>query len=171
MDDIISERTKAANALKYIIPLLEKYRFNWVITGGFACYAYGVNRMLTDIDIDIEASMDDRAFMQFMDDVKGFITQPLINYVDKSYNNYNFELTIDDQIIDICPMSELLIYDKKQMKYTNFYTEFPRIEIVEFEGFRLPLLTKELIIQNKLDLVDKDQWHLRDITELQKLLP
>ncbi len=84
------ERLKAKTALSFIIPLLEKYKFKWVITGGFACYVYGVDRLLTDIDIDIEASKDSQEFQKFYEDVKTFITQPLENFIDENYNNYNF---------------------------------------------------------------------------------
>jgi len=166
-----TERLQARAALNFIIPLLEKYDFKWVITGGFACYVYGVDRLLTDIDIDIEASKDSQEFQKFYEDVKTFITQPLENFIDENYNNYNFELTYQNQIIDICPMDELLIFSKETGAYDKFYKNgFPEIELVEFEGFTLPLLSKQAVIENKEILTKKDKWQQRDIEGLRKLL-
>lgn len=165
-----TERLKAKTALTFIIPLLEKYKFKWVITGGFACYVYGVDRMLTDIDIDIEATKDSSEFQAFYEDVKTYISQPLENFIDENYNNYNFELTYQNQIIDICPMDELLIFNKETNDFDKFYKNgFPDIEHIDFEGFTLPLLSKQAVIENKEMLTKKDKWQQRDIDELRKL--
>lgn len=171
MDTKQQEHERAKQALASIVPLLQKYQFNWVITGGFACYVYGVDRLLTDIDIDIATSKDSEEFRSFLKDVQAYVTQPLLNYVDENYNNYNVELTIGDQIIDICPMDELLIRDKKTGEYVSFYNVvLPEIEWVKFEGFELPLLGKRAIISNKENLTVKDKWQQRDIDALRKLL-
>lgn len=165
-----TERLKAKTAISFIIPLLEKYKFKWVITGGFACYAYGVDRLLTDIDIDIEISKDSLEFQKFYEDVKTFVTQPLENFIDENYNNFNFELTYQNQIIDICPMDELLIFNKATGTYDKFYkNSFPEIELIDFEGFTLPILSKHAVIENKEMLTKKDKWQQRDIDELRKL--
>ena len=166
-----NEHQQAKAALSFIVPILEKYKFRWVITGGFACYVYGVDRMLTDIDIDIDTSKDSANFRVFLEEVQPHISQPLVNFVDSNYNNFNFELTIENQIIDICPMNELLIFNKNEGAYVNFYHHaFPTIDMVRFEGFELPLLTKQAIIDNKEMLATKDEWQQRDIDSLRKLL-
>lgn len=171
MNDKNVEHKRAKAALSYIIPILVKYNFKWVITGGFACYVYGVDRMLTDIDIDIETSKDSIEFKQFIDELKPYITQPLENFVNDNYNNFNFEITYQDQIIDICPMNELLIFNRNSNKYVSFYDgKFPEVEMMDFEGFKLPLLSKVAIIDNKVMLTDKDEWQMRDIKELRNLL-
>lgn len=168
--DKISERQQAKAALSFIIPLLEKYNFRWVITGGFACYVYGVDRLLTDIDIDIETSKDSLEFRSFYDDVKEYITQPLENFIDENYNNYNFEITYQNQIIDICPMDDLLIFNNETGTYDKFYKNgYPEIELTKFEGFTLPLLSKQAVIENKEMLAKKDGWQQRDIDALRKL--
>jgi hypothetical protein len=166
-----NDLSQAKSALSFIVPLLEKYNFRWVITGGFACYAYGVDRMLTDIDIDIDTSKDSNEFQEFYKELKAYITQPLENFVDENYNNYNFELTYDGQIIDICPMHELKIFNQNSNSYEDFYKDgFPKIEVTQFEGFDLPLLSKQAVIENKEMLTIKDEWQQRDIEELRKLL-
>ena len=166
-----TEHLQAKIALSFVIPLLKKYDFNWVITGGFACYVYGVDRLLTDIDIDIETSKDSQAFCAFYDDLKEFITQPLENFIDENYNNFNFEITYQNQILDICPMEELLIFNKATGTYDKFYKNgFPDIEHVDFERFTLPLLSKQSVIENKEMLTKKDEWQQRDIDGLRELL-
>jgi hypothetical protein len=91
--------------------------------------------------------------------------------VSSSYDNYNFELTYIDQVIDICPMKELFLFNSQSQTYESFYHgQFPDIENVLFHGFNLPLLTKSAIISNKEMLPDKDKWHQRDIDGLKSLL-
>jgi len=165
------EHQKAKSALKFIVPIIEKYEFRWVITGGFACYVYGIDRLLTDIDIDLDTSKDSSEFKHFMKDVESSISQPLEHFVDENYDNYNFELIYEDQIIDICPMADLKIFNQDKKTYVPFYqTDFPPIEFTDFEGFTLPLLSKQAIINNKEMLTLKDKWQIRDIAELRKLL-
>ncbi len=166
------ERARAKAALGFIIPILETYGFRWVITGGFACYAYGVDRLLTDIDIDIETDKDSAEFKTFLEQAQPYVSQPLEHFVDDNYDNFNLELTYQGQIIDICPMANLMIFDAGTKRYEPFYANgFPPIEQTEFEGFTLPLLSKPAIIDNKEMLQAKDEWQLRDIRELRKLLP
>jgi hypothetical protein len=165
-----SDQQKAHDALSFIIPLIEERKMRWVITGGFAFYAYGVKRKLSDIDIDLDTSKDSSIFNEFMASLKLQMTQPLEHLVDQNYDNYNFEITINDQIIDICPMAEMNIFDKSLGTYQNFYKDgFPAIEVVDFFGLKLPLLAKELVIKNKEMLVWQRESDLADIRGLQAL--
>jgi hypothetical protein len=165
------ERASALKALQFIIPLLEKYKFKWIITGGFATYVYGVNRPITDIDIDIDISKDDPAFKSFLKDIKSITTQKLIHFKNEFYDNYNVEAEVDGQRLDICPAQQLKVINKSSGKYELIYSlfgGFPEPCIVVFQSLQLPLLPKELIIQNK-QMITRDKWDLRDIEELQKL--
>ena len=83
----------AIEALNFIIPILNKFHFRWVITGGFACFVYGVKRPLTDIDIDIDTSKDSPEFDDFLMQIAPFVFQPLEHFVDINYDNYNVEIT------------------------------------------------------------------------------
>src|SRR3989344_2578860 len=161
---------KAVGALKYIVPLLRKYNFQWVITGGFACLAYGVKRPLTDIDIDINTAKDSPQFKLFTQDVKPYTTQDLEHYVDQNYDNYNLEVTYEGQVIDICPMAELKIFDRDTNSYIPFYHNFPNVQFVDFHGLDLPLLPKDLIIKNKEMLMWQRESDFNDIAGLRKLL-
>ena len=164
-----AEREKAKAALNFIVPILEKYGFRWVITGGFATLAYGVDRPLTDIDIDIDASKDDPKFQEFVAEVAPHTTQSLEHFVNDFYDNYNMEVTIGGVINDICPMPDLKIRNKETGEYEPFYDGYPEHEIVEFEGLQLPLLSKGLIIENK-EMIMRDEYDARDIAGLKALL-
>lgn len=163
-----TDRQKAKEALEFIIPILERYEFKWVITGGFATLAYGVDRPLTDIDIDIEIGKDDPKFQAFVVELAPHTTQPLEHLVNDFYDNYNMEITIGGVVIDICPMDDLKIRNKETGEYEPFYKGFPEIEIVEFEGMQLPLLAKHLVIKNK-EMILRDEWDWRDIEGLKAL--
>lgn len=161
---------KALKALSFVIPLLSKYHFRWVITGGFACYVYGVKRALTDIDIDIDTDRNDASFQSFLEDLRPFITQDIEHFVDENYDNYNVEITYEEQVVDICPMAQLKIFDASKNAYKHFYENgFPLIEKVNFHGMALPLLSKNLIIKNKEMLVWQRESDHRDIEGLRKL--
>ncbi len=168
---MVEKKEAALHALNYIIPFLEKYNLKWAITGGFACFVYGVPREITDIDIDIDTSKDKTEFQNFMNDLTERISQPMIHFVDQNYDNYNFEITIEGQVIDICPMKEMNVFDKNTGSYQPFYANgFPEIETVEWNGLKIPLLSKRLIIKNKEMLPFQRESDLKDIEGLKKLL-
>ena len=167
---MIPEEKAALEALRFVIPLLESIHVRWVITGGFACYVYGVKRKLTDIDIDIAISKDDPRFIDFMKSLEPNVTQPLKHFVSDAYDNYNLEATISGQIIDVCTMPDLKIFDKIAGSYKPFYENgFPETEVVDFHGISLPLLSKKLVIDNKESIM-RDEWDARDAEDLRALI-
>lgn len=165
-----AKEQQALAALNTLIPVLKKYGFRWVITGGFACYVYGIQRELTDIDIDIETSGTDPRFKEFVEELRPYITQELEHFVDENYDNYNFEITIGDQTVDICPMKELKIIHTETGTYEPFYQDFPQTEVGTFFGMELPLLSRELILKNKEMLARKREADLADMAGLHTLL-
>lgn len=165
------EQKHAHAALSFILPELAKRSFRYAITGGFACYAYGVLRPLTDIDIDIDTTKDSDVFKEFYASLAATMTQPLEHLVDQNYDNYNFEITVDGIIVDICPMEEMKVFDKVSGGYEGFYKDgFPAIETVDFFGLKLDLLSKELVIKNKEMLRWQRDSDRADIAGLRKLL-
>ncbi len=165
------DEQNALSALGFVIPLLTKRSFRWCITGGFACYVYGVKRELTDIDIDIDTSKDSSAFQDFVRELTPATSQPLEHFVDQNYDNYNFEITVNGQVVDICPMAEMKLFDKVSSTYQPFYRGvFPDIEVLDFFGLKLPLLSKELVIRNKEELRWQRESDVKDIEGLKLLI-
>jgi hypothetical protein len=170
VDDFISPSLdQVIRALGFIVPLLEKTGKPWIITGGFACTVYGVERALSDIDIDIDCAHGDAEFVDFMNALAPSITSPLENYISEHYDNYNMEATYDDVILDFCPGADLKLFDpaigKHELAYKN---GFPTPVMVPFHGFNLPLLPIDAIIAQKMQL--QRPVDLMDIAALQKLI-
>lgn len=164
------EEAKALDALRFVIPLIESRGFKWIVTGGFATYAYGVDRPITDIDIDIEAKNDDPKFQEFLAEAgKSFSLSGEHNQND-FYDNWSYEIDFEGQIIDICPSKNLFIKNKQEKAYQIFYPEgmLPEPEVVEWKGIKLNLLPKMLVIRNKM-MIMRDQYDQRDIDGLMKL--
>jgi hypothetical protein len=164
----MSSEENAKATLGFIMLILESLKLRWVITGGFACYAYGIKRPITDIDIDIDCSKDDETFKEFFALLSPYISQPLEHLQNDFYDNYNFEASINGQILDICPMKELLI--ARDGEYVPFYNGFPRVEQVGWNGFMLPLLAKDLILENKKMILDRSELDRQDAEALTKML-
>ena len=168
----MNKRKKAFQALQFIIPIIKRYNFRWMITGGFASYVYGVKRPITDIDIDIQTSKNHKKFKGFLNELKPFITQRLEHFNDINYDYYNFEITYHGQLIDICPSKELRIFNKRNEGYVSLYGlfgGFPKPKIIKWYGLRLPLLPKQMIIKNKEMLIWKRKPDYKDINGLDKI--
>lgn len=168
-----TKKERVTAALKYIIPFLKKYNFRWCISGGFACYLYGVKRPIPDIDIDVEADKDAPKFRNFLGDVKCLTTLPFQRWItaDKNYDNWVMEVTIDNQVLSICTTKNLKLLNKESGRYELFYKKgIPGPTVVNFEGLQLPLSPKEWVIKMKEALAKKKAADQGDIAAMQKLL-
>lgn len=168
-----TNKEKAVAALRYIVPLLKKYNFRWCISGGFACFVYGVKRPIPDIDIDIEADKNDGKFRRFLDDIERFTTLPFQRWItnDKNYDNWVMEVTIQGQVLSICTTKNLKLLNRESGKYELFYkTGIPDPTIVAFEGLKLPLSPKEWVIKMKEALAKKKAIDNSDIRNMQRLV-
>jgi hypothetical protein len=160
----------AKEVVEYVSRFLKKHGLSWLISGGFACYVYGVDRPITDIDIDILAGKDDKKFKAFLNDLKDDISSQLQHFRNEHYDNYCFEITYKGQVVDFCTSKDLKVFDPKIGRFELFYeNSFPKPEVHLFEGLKIPLLPKALIIQNK-EMILRDEFDKRDIDGLKKLI-
>lgn len=171
---VIQNQKRAVPALKYIIPFLEKYNFRWCISGGFACYLYGVKRPISDIDIDIdiEANKDNTDFKSFIQDVKEFTRFPFQHWitVDKNYDNWVMEVVVNGQVLSICTTENLKLLNKAG-EYELFYKNgIPDPIMVDFEDLKLPLAPKKSVLRMKQALAYKKAVDLIDISGMQKII-
>jgi hypothetical protein len=173
-DELSEDQYRAVCALNIVTPLLRKHNLRWVVTTGFACHVYGVPRPITDIDIDVDGSKDDPAFQSLIADLGAYISQPLKHYIDGRYDNWNFEATIEGQVLDVCSMAEMKVFDRTCNEYVPFYAAgFPDVENRSFCGIELPLMSRAMVIHNKRMLLEdldmEPQYrdiHERDIAGL-----
>ena len=141
-------------ALAFAVPLFDQTGLPWIITGGFACYVYGVERDLSDIDIDLDCGHAHPAFQSLLQTLEPFITMPLTHYTSDRYDNYNAEAVIDNTLFDFCSGDDLKVFDPATGRHELFYAAgFPQPVRVNFHGFNLPLLPPDLIIANKRQLM------------------
>ncbi len=159
------------NALKYITPLLKKHSLRWLISGGFACYLYGIKGPIGDIDIDVEASKDDIKFKLFVKDIKKFTTYPLQLWVDKNYDNWVMEVIVSKQKLSICPIKNLKLFNKTTSKYELFYkNSIPKPKTIIFRDLKLPTSPENWVIKMKERLAKKKQRDKDYIIGMRKLI-
>lgn len=162
---------RAYSALRYVTPFLKKRRLKWLISGGFACYLYGVKRPIGDIDIDIEADKDDENFKKIIEDVKEFTKFPFQLWIDKNYDNWVMNVVVSGQVLSICSTKNLKFFNKKSGRYEVFYKKgIPDPEMIGFNDLQIPLLPKSLVIKMKEGLAKKKQIDKNDIVEMKKLI-
>lgn len=167
-----SQIRKARNSLNYILPILKKYNFKWCISGGFACFLYGVDRPIHAIDIDIEIDKDDNKFKAFVEEVKPYTTLQFQLWIDKRYDNWVMDVVPKNGVLlSICPTSHLKLFCIKTKKYELFYPNgIPKSVHISFEGFELPTSPKELVLRMKEALSYKKANDRVDIRGMKKLL-
>lgn len=168
----MTSEEQAVSALRYIIPFLEKYKFKWCISGGFACYLYGVRRPIPDIDIDVEADKDDEKFKSFIGDIKEFTTLKFQRWItaDKNYDNWVMEATVNGQVLSICSTKNLKLLNKKTGEYEFFYKNgIPKPEIISFKGLKLLISPKKWVVKMKEALAVKKPVDENDILEMKRI--
>ncbi len=171
MSDVKSREDEAFEALQFMLAKLAKYKIDYVITTGFACYLHGVPREISDIDIDIDISKDDPRFKALYEEFGDLITCELQNFVDANYDNCNFEATYANVILDICTIPDLKVFDPSVKAYTPFYKgEFPKHDVIEWRGLSLKVLDKQLVLENKEILTFQREKDHVDIRELKKII-
>jgi hypothetical protein len=164
-------KERAVVALKYIMPFLEKYDFKWCISGGLACHIYGVDRPITAIDIDIETTKDDPRIKSLASAVKEFITLPFQLWIDKNYDNWVMDVTVNGQLLSICTTQELKLFNKETSQYELFYKNgIPEPNIVDFGGLKLPLSPKQWTLKMKKALAHMKPIDKKDISEMEQIV-
>lgn len=165
------EVERAANALQYIIPLLEKNNLSWCISGGFACFLYGVKRPIEAIDIDVDISKDDPRFQTFIEEVKPYTELPFQLWIDQNYDNWVMDVVFDEQLLSICNTPDLKLLNKDTNQYELFYPNgIPSPVIMKFEGLQLPVAPRESVLKMKQALAIKKDIDRVDISGMEQLL-
>lgn len=169
--DVVNKREKAAAALRYILPLLKNHDLCWCISGGFACYLYGVDRPIQAIDLDVDIDKDDPRFQELIEDVKPFTKLPFQRWVDKNYDNWVMDVVIDNQLLSICDTLHLKLFNKQTGKYELFYKDgMPNPTIIEFEKLQLRVAPKDNVFRMKGSLAHKKAIDNVDISGMKRLI-
>ena len=139
---------KAFPALVWIMNILRRHNVPFLISGGFAAKLYGSPRELNDIDID----MPEENFNDILDDVRGYIIFGPDQYKDGKWDLYLMTLNYRGQEIDIGGAMWGKMSNKARTEWIHVPSDFSRMNIIEFRGLQLPVISQKNLIAYKSHL-------------------
>ncbi len=134
-------------AFLWIIEILEENNIPFKISGGFAARAYGVNRELADIDIEV----NDKDILLISDKVKTCITHGPYRYKDDNWDLELMTLQYEGQEIDITGIGAR-IFNKENGVWNNSSTDLNNYELIEIYGKKVPVEKIDSLIAYKTKL-------------------
>ncbi|RJQ26550.1 MazG-related protein [Candidatus Parcubacteria bacterium] len=146
------------HAFHWIVDILERHGITYRISGGLAARAYGVNRELADIDIEIA----DADIPNIVDDVKPYIIFGPARYNDEHWDLELMTLNYEDQEIDIAGI-KAKIFNSETKQWEPCSDNLESIEIKEVFGRKVPIESMDSLIAYKtkvgreVDLEDIEQ--------------
>lgn len=150
---------KAKIALFWITDILKKHQIPFQITGGLAAIAYGANRSLADIDIDIP----DNQFDLIKNDVGPYITYGPARFKSDMWDLVLMTLNYQGQEIDLSGADSTHIFNEKTKEWVKLNEDFTVVNRKKVFDLDLPVIPiKSLIYYKKIlarevDLIDIEQ--------------
>ena len=150
---------KAKIALFWITDILKKHQVPFQITGGLAAIAYGANRSLADIDIDIP----DNQFDLIKNDVGPYIIYGPARFKNDMWDLVLMTLNYQDQEIDLSGADSTHIFNEKTKEWVKLNEDFTVVNRKKVFDLDLPVIPiKSLIYYKKIlarevDLIDIEQ--------------
>lgn len=156
----MAKNTEAA--FNWIIDILERNEVSYKISGGLAARAYGANRELADIDIDIAKG----GLPKIVDDVSPYSVFGPAQYKDDNWDLELMTLKYEGQEIDIAePGAKIFNHETNEWELLPFDLEC--IEMKEVFGRRVPVQPKDSLIAYKAKLAR--EVDLEDVRQLENL--
>jgi hypothetical protein len=155
-------------SLKWITDILKELKIPFQIAGGLAAIAYGSNRELIDIDIDIPEDKFDVLNIR----VNDFIVSGPSRVKDEQWDLLLMTLNHYGQVIDISGAHQTKIFNKKTHEWHQISTNFSKTELIEILGVKIPVIPREellgykKILSRSVDLVDVEAIETKGLTEL-----
>lgn len=157
---------KTLNALKWIIPILDKHKVPYRIGGGFAAHVYGATRPINDIDITCPG----KYFPIIMPEISNYITYQFEHSQDEKWDCNGLTLNYNDQEIDMTDIDTLKMSNKEKTEWLqtkDFYRKFNPIP-TEIEGITVSLIDPRDLVAYKKHLDGDHQ--LVDIEAVEKYI-
>lgn len=130
LSDKIIYMDRSKTAFRWIVDILQKHDVPFMVTGGLAARAYGSQRDLRDIDLEVP----DDQIGKIIEDVSRYIVFGPERYRDDFFDLALLRLNYEGQEIDISGGSEVKIYDPKKEEWVNDPTDFSKYESKEIFG-------------------------------------
>jgi hypothetical protein len=146
-------------ALVWITDLLKSLQIPFQISGGLAAQAYGVQRALADIDIDIPEDCFERIKIE----VDNFITLGPEKIVGEQWSLLLITLQYQGQDIDLSGAYDTKIRHKTTDAWQAMPMDLSKAIMLDVLGIRLPVIPKQDLIRYKkilareVDLLDIEQ--------------
>lgn len=149
-------------AFLWIIELLVRMKISYKISGGFAARAYGVNRELADIDIEV----NDKDILLISHEVKSYIVFGPDRYKDDNWDLNLMTLQYEGQEIDIAGI-ESKVFNKESGNWESIGTDLNRHELIELYGKKVPIEKLDNLIAYKTRL--SREVDIEDVRQLKLL--
>lgn len=150
------KKTKAA--LEWITNILKHHNIPFQITGGLAVRAYGSDRELADIDIEIPES----DFIKIQHEVSQYIVFGPANHKSELWDLFLMTLNYNSQEIDISGAYHTKIFNKVDGTWVLLTVDFAKVNYIDIFGLSLPVIHRKDLIDYKrvlkrpVDLLDLD---------------
>lgn len=148
------QNTKAA--LVWITDILKKHQIPFQVSGGLAAIAYGANRPLADIDIDIP----DNQFDRLIHDVQPYIIYGPQHCKSDKWDLLLMTLKYEGQVIDLSGADNTHIFNEKTKTWVKLEENLLTAPIKKIYDLDLPviplqsLLNYKKILSRDVDLID-----------------
>ena len=157
---------RAKQALIWITYILKNHHIPFQITGGLAAIAYGANRPLEDIDIDIP----DNQFDIIMSDVKSYIIFGPQRFKSGKWDLMLMTLNYHGQEIDLSGSDSTKIYNETTNEWILLNEDLLKARQKNVLDLDLPviplmnLVYYKKILAREVDLVDIHQIENKNTT-------
>lgn len=148
-------------ALRFIAQTLQQHNIPFQLTGGLAAIAYGANRPLYDIDIDMNHEDINTARELFKD----YITKDFYHLIDKEFDIWLFSLEVGGVPIDISQVQESYFLKPAGTK-ARMSTVIAHAQLQQVGDLHVPVQRKEELIAYK-QIIARDT-DLQDILQITK---
>jgi len=150
-------------AFLWMIDILERHKILYRISGGLAARAYGVDRELADIDIEVA----EKDIFSIVEDVKPYIVFGPARSTDISWDLQLLTLSYEGQYIDISGV-EAKYFNRENKQWENCSGDLRSNNIVEIYGKNVPVESIESLIAYKTKLAR--EVDLEDVRQLNKIV-
>jgi hypothetical protein len=154
--------TGAEKAFLWITDRLEEHKIPYQVVGGLAARAYGVERPLADIDIDMS--------FEGAEDFFTAIRPPLPDHPDhivtEEWDLIYYTFQYDGQVIDLSDIRHTFMRDRKNNRWHKHEADFSKSVPMVIFGKTVPVIPKNALIGYK-KILNRDV-DIADMVALEK---
>jgi hypothetical protein len=155
---------RLAEALRWLLLLLNEHGGLYHITGGFAAHLYGSKRPVNDIDIDLPRA----TLAKLAPQVAEFAIYGPGRYRDTTWDIYLMTLKRHGQVIDLTAIEDARLANKETGEWDALVMHLDDVEMVPYAGLLLPVQNRRDLISYKSKIAYDEHKHLEDVAAVQE---